>query len=158
MSFALAPSNRLVLHFADENGKTATMDFYVPNTVTDPTATGPATISSTAQALSDSALYETELMIIAEDPTPGTPDSGPYDRPADKAALRFGTADGSFINLQIGGPYATIFSNAWDVDPSNALITALTTALVDNGVNQEGAAIVAFDQGHRRRPPRRKGQ
>lgn len=158
MAFALAPSNRLILHFEDDNGKHSTMDFYVPNTDTDPAGGGPAAISVAAAAISDAALYETELMIIAENASPGSPTTGDYDRPADKAALKFNAADGSFVNMQVGGPKAAIFSNAWDVNPSGTGMPALIAAMVANAVTQEGEAITSFHEGHRRRPPRRKGQ
>jgi len=106
MAWVLAPSNKLVLHFEDDRGKHSVMDLFVDNSVTDPAGTGPAAISTAAAALSDSALYETEIQIVAEQNTPASYGTSPYDRPSDKAMLPFHAADGSIAHIQIGAPLA----------------------------------------------------
>jgi hypothetical protein len=147
-----------MLHFVDDAGKHATIKFNIPNTSVDPSSGSPASISADAQALSDSALYETEILIVGVNNSPGSPGTGPYDRPADKAALVLNAADSSKVHLQIGGPKAEMFPNAYNVDPTVTDVAALITALKTNATSAEGAAITSFAYGYRRRPPRRKGQ
>lgn len=158
MAFDLNPSNVLQLLFRDANGKHASMKMYIDSGETDPSAGGAAAISAAAAALSDSALYETQILIVAEDSSAGPATSGDYDRPSDKALFRFNTADGTIVHQQIGAPLNTVFSNAWDVDALDSGVAAYIAAMITNCTTQEGAALIAFDGGNRRRPPRRKQQ
>lgn len=158
MAFVLAPTNELLLHFKDASGKHATMRFNILNTQTDPAAGAAAAISNAAQTLSESALYETEILIVGIDPSPGSPTTGPYDRPSDKAAFKVKWSDGSHSTLQIGAPVSSDFSNAWDVDFTDPGIVNLVAALQANAKSAGGAAYVAVTQGQRRRPSRRKTQ
>lgn len=157
-AFALALSNVLELLFEDDNGKHASMKFFIDNTETDPAAGAAAAISTAAQNISNSALYETNILIVAEDADAGDPTTGPYDRASDKAALTFSSADGTPVILQIGAPDESIFLDAWEVNPANSDVVALVDAMTTNAVTQEGSAILGLRKGNRRRPPRRKGQ
>lgn len=158
MAFVVAPSNELLLHFRDDRNKHATVKMYIDAGETNPATGAPSTISAAAAALSDAALYETEVLIIAEQDAPPTFGTSPYDRPSDKAQYEFSTADGSIIHMQIPAPLATQFSDSWSVDPTDTLVGNLVTAMRANAVNQEGNAVLALLPSHRRRPPRRKVQ
>jgi len=158
VAFALEISNILELLFRDYGGKHSSVKIYVDSGVVDPSSGVADEISSRAQALSNSALYETNILIAAEDDDPGDPTDGPYARPADKAQLVFSTADGPPVILQIGAPDESIFLDSWTVNPGNADVIALVDAMKENAVTQEGGAITALRKGNRRRPPRRKGQ
>jgi hypothetical protein len=158
MSFVVAPSNELLLHFRDDRNKHATVKMYIAASETNPAGGHAASISTAAAALSDAALYETEILIIAEQNTAPTFGTSPYDRPSDKAQYEFSTADGSIIHMQIPAPLATQFSDSWAVDPADSLVTTFVSAMRSNAVNQEGNAILALLPSHRRRPPRRKVQ
>jgi hypothetical protein len=158
MAFVVAPSNELLLHFRDDRNKHATVKMYIDAGETNPATGAPSTISAAAAALSDAALYETEVLIIAEQDSPPTFGTSPYDRPSDKAQYEFSTADGSIIHMQIPAPLATQFSDSWSVDPTDTLVGNLVTAMRANAVNQEGNAVLALLPSHRRRPPRRKVQ
>jgi hypothetical protein len=158
MSWVAAPTNELLLHFKDDNGKHSTMRMNVATSETNPSGGGAATISAAAQAITDSALYETELLIVAIWNAAVTPTTGPYDRPADKVQFKIKADDGSHVTLNVGAPIAAIFSDAWNVNFGNSLVIALMTALFAHANTAGGASFAAATQGVRRRPPRRKGQ
>ncbi len=158
MAWVVAPSNKLVMHFRDDRGKHSVVEMFVAASEVDPSAGAPAAISAAAAPLSDAALYETEVMIVAEQSTVPAFGTSPYDRPSDKAAYEFTCADGSIIHLQIPAPLALQFSNAWDVNLLQTQVVNLRLAMNANAKSQEGAAVVGVLNAHRRRPPRRKVQ
>jgi hypothetical protein len=158
MAFVAAVTNLLILHFRDDAGKHATMKMNVVNTDTDPGSGGPASISTAAQAISDSALYETELLIVALNNSTPSFGTSPYGRPADKAAYKFTGGDGTKVNFQIGAPLALNFSNAWNIAPLQTQVAAFIAAMIAHAKTEGGAAITAFAGGTRRRPPRLKKQ
>lgn len=159
MSWVTDPTNQLLLHFLDDAGKHATMSFNVGSGDTDPGAGGPSAISDAAAAISESALYETEVLIRASNTAPGTPTQGPYARPADKAAFVFSANDGTRPRLEIGGPNEDIVgTDSWTVDPTNAAVIALVAAMNTHATTASGGGITGLIKAQRRRPPRRKGQ
>jgi hypothetical protein len=158
VAFIAALTNVLLLHFKDDAGKHSTMRFNVDPSETDPASGGAVAISAAAQAISDSALYETELMIVALNSTTPTYGTTPYARPADKAAFRFTGGDGTKVHLQIGAPLALNFGNAWDINPAETHVAAFIAAMTADAKTEGGSAIKAFAGGTRRRPPRLKKQ
>jgi hypothetical protein len=158
MAWVLDPYVKLLLHFIDEAGKHAVMGTWVASSDSDPAAGGPATVAAAAQALSASALYETEVLVTAHwDATP-VPTTGPYRRPADKAAYNFTTATSQRVKLELGAPLDTQFVLGNIVNPGDANVIALAAAMKLHGKNSEGEAITVMGDSIRRRPPRRKGQ
>lgn len=158
MAFVAALTNLLLLHFRDDAGKHATMKMNLATSETDPSSGGANTISAAAQAISDSALYETELLIVAVNNSTPSYGTSPYGRPADKAAYKFTGGDGTKVHLQIGAPLALNFGNAWDINPAATAVAAFIAAMIANAKTEGGTDIKAFAGGTRRRPPRLKKQ
>lgn len=156
MAWVAALTNTLVLKFKDDTGKHASMKFNIDPSEVDPDGGAASAIGDAAAAISDSALYEREILIVAVQNTPPTFGSTPYKRAADKAAYKFSGVDGTKVHLQIGAPLALNFSNGWDIDPANSTVTAFINAMKTNAKTEGGAAIAAFSGGTRRQPPRLK--
>lgn len=157
MPYVTEPSNEVIIHLQDFNGTPSTSQYWVAAAEVDPGSGAPLAIANGVQGISDSQVVSIELLRHAKNTTPGAPTTGPYDRVQDKAKLEFDCADGSTVILQIPGPLQTIFKpDHFDVDPSDALVTALVNALIAGGKNAQGAAIVGLSGGYRRVPPRLK--
>ena len=157
MAWVTTPTNGLVLHFEDYNGKRATSSYRIDATEVDPAAGAAAAIADAAQAMSAAELTSQEIIITAVKDDAGMPTDGPYARGADKAMIVFRTTSGRPVNFQIGSPDETILgADHLNVDPSDAAMAALITTFVSKCCDADGDAITGFQRGYRRRPPRRK--
>jgi len=155
--FALTAVNTLLLHFKDDNNKLATMRFNIDVSETDPSGGAADAISTTAQAISLAALYETEIQIVAVNTDAVTFGDTPYGSSGDKVSLEFGNSeDGTITRMQVGTPLDTIFTDAWDVGPETGPMAAFLTAFLNHAQSETGQTLTFFRGGHRRRPPRLK--
>lgn len=159
MSLVLDPTNLLILHFVDRNGKHATSQYWIDSGEVDPLSGGAADLAAKAAALSLSALVAIEIKRTAKESAPATPDTGPYQRPADKAKYVFAGADGSPVIIEIGAPTAGQFgASAITIDPTVTAVSDFVTVMKSSAKTAQGAAITGLTSGYRRRPSRRKGQ
>ncbi len=159
MSFTNEPQNQLLLHFVDQNGIRSTSGYFLANTSIDPTSGGPAAIASAAQAISNAELSSVEILRHATDLAPADPEDGPYARHSDKAALTFTAGDGTTVQLEIGAPLATIFkSDKKNVNPADSDVDAFITYFLAHAKSAEGAALIGYQRGIRKRNSRIKKQ
>lgn len=160
MSIVLGPTNQLILHWIDRNGKHSTMDFWLDNTEVDPTAGAALALADAAQALSNGLIFSVEIKRYAVQNAPGSPATGPYDRSADKLSFVFTGLDGSPVTYQIGGPLqSAINANRITAKVGDAgIVDAFISAIKTNATTAEGLAITSLARSYRRRPPRRKKQ
>lgn len=159
MAWVQTPTNQLVLHFQDYNGKRSTMKFHLDTDETDPSAGGAAAIADAAQSCSDAELSSQEILITAVNDSPASASTGPYARGADKALIVFRSEDGTPVNLEIGAPNEGILdTDHLNVDFSDSAVAALVTLMLAHACDAGGGDLVATQRGYRRRPPRRKHQ
>lgn len=157
MAWVREPTNKVIISVQDMNGKTATTEYFVAQSESDPSSGAPAALGAAVQAISNGAVTQVELLSRAAQSAPGTAGTGPYDRVADKLKLEFSCADGSKLTLQLPGPKQTVLkANNFNVDPTDALIIALVGAMTAGGKNAQGSAVVGLSNGYRRVPPRLK--
>lgn len=157
MAFVAQPTNEVLVHTQDYNGKNSTTQYWVANTETDPATGAPAALANGVQGIIAGAVTSVELKIHAVEASPAVAGTGPYDRVQDKALLEFYAADGSIVRFQMPGPrQTTLKADHYTVDPAAALTAALVTALLTDARTAEGLALTALTRGYRRVPPRLK--
>lgn len=138
--------------YRDSRGFTSTIKFRVTGTDANSEATSAQAVITTISALTTLALQSqhgaanlnsTEAVY----PTPAT-----YQDVEDKANFTFQTASGALHNFKIPGPKAAIFlADGKTVDPSNSLVTAYTSAVIANCVDDVGNPIAFGGVGSRLR-------
>jgi len=159
MALVLGPTNQLILHWIDFNGKHSTTEFWIASSEVDPESGAALALSAACQAVSNSFLFNVEIKIYAVETTPGTPATGPYDRSADKLACVFRGSDGSPVTIQIGGPLQTVIaSNRINGKPGAGDFTDFVEAFKNGALTAEGRTIVSLARSYRRRPPNRRQQ
>jgi len=159
MALVLEPSNELILHFVDYNGKHATSLYWLDETETDPAVGGALAIANAAQGISNAYLSVVEILRRARESAPGSATAGPYDRFSDKLKFFFVAEDGSPVIIEIGSPKETVLNTDHKTaNRSNSAVSGFLTALQDNAVSAEGKAITYLQSANRIRPSGRKKQ
>jgi hypothetical protein len=159
MSFVLAPTNELILHFVDRKGKHSTSVYWLDPSEVDPLGGAALAISSKAQAVSSAALVSVEIKRVAIESSPGTPGTSAYQRPADKAKFVFSGSDGSPVIIEIGAPIETDFDTGTiDILATDTNVSAFIGEVLTNCRTAENQSIRSYTSGFRRRPSRRKHQ
>lgn len=157
MAWIAAPTTQLIVQVLDANGKTATTNYFLPATETDPAAGGALAIADAVQDLTSGWVTTAAIRARAVNNAPGVASTGPYDSVDDKLNLEFSCADGSTVVLQLPGPLAnTLAADNFHVNPAAVNVAALVAAMVLNGKSASGAAITGLAGGYRRMPPRTK--
>jgi len=158
-TWVLEETNKLLLHFRDDLGKHSTMAFNISNLETDPLSGAADAISSKAQACSDAALYATEILITALNTDDPVYNSTPYADPREKVYFEFGNdVDGEITRMTIGAPLASVFADAYNVNPLVSPVSDFLDTLFLNAKSEGNSPLKHFRKGYRRRASRLKSR
>lgn len=146
MALANLPTASLKIDYRDASGSKGSTVFHVPYATSAAVAIGVADILSAAlNALTDAAIDGYSLTYAKTEDTPATPTAG--SRVEEKGNFVYRTANGRTTRFTIPAIVDSVLNPSGSIDKANALVTALTAAVVDGDFvfqSADGSDITAL--------------
>lgn len=139
MALVNLPTAQLKIDYRDASGSKGSTIFHAPYaTLASVIVTVADVLSAAINALTDCAVDGYSITYAKTEDTPATPTAG--SRVEDKGNFVFRTADGRTTRFTIPGIVASVLNPSGSIDKANALVTALSDAVIAGDFAFQSAA------------------
>jgi len=152
MALENLPTGQLKIDYRDASGSKGSTVFHFPYaTLASVVVTVADILSAALNALTDAAIDGYSITYVKSETTPATPSAG--SRVENKGQFVYKTANGRTTRFSIPAIVASVLNVSGSIDKSNALITALSDAVIagDFAFNSaDGSDITALLEAYQR--------